>query len=167
MTAHLNDEELAHWVLGDRDADAEHHLAHCGACRETVEHVNTYIGNHRDAVLSASERPQIFWAKQTRAIDERLCECRPMPLLRWAYAVTMILVLCATFLVTRIPHPQQRGVTSDSADEVLLLQVENDVAREYPIALAPAALIADERDGVLSTSDETSFNHAIHKEQDR
>ena len=129
MTAHLNDERLAQWVLGDHDADAAHHLAHCDACRASVVEVGTYIGNYRDAVLSGSDRAQIFWAKQRRAVHERLRERRLIPVLRWAYAATMVLVLCAAFLVTRMPRPQRQVVTPDSADDVLLQQIENDVAR--------------------------------------
>jgi hypothetical protein len=166
MTAHLNDEQLAQWMLGDLDPGAARHLTHCGACRASVDDVGARIGNYRDAVLSHSGRGQSFWTMQALAIHERVRARRFTPVLRRAYAATAILVLCAAFLVTRMPRPHQQAVTNDSADDVLLQQVENDVAREYPIALAPAALIAEERDGAIAANS-TKFNNVTHKEQDR
>jgi hypothetical protein len=167
MTAHINDEQLAQWMLGDHDPDAAHHLAHCDACRTSIDDMETRIGNYRDAVLSYSGRGQIFWTRQELAIYERVRARRFTPVLRWAYAATAILVLCAAFLVTRMPRPHQQVVINDSADDVLLQQVENDMAREYPIALAPAALIAEERDGALANGGTSSLNNATHREQDR
>jgi hypothetical protein len=167
MTVHFNDEQLAQWMLGDHDPDAAHHLAHCDACRASIDDMETRIGNYRDAVLSYSGRGQIFWTKQALAIQDRLRARRFGPQLRWAYAATMVLVLCAAFLVTQMPRPQQQVVTSNSADDVLLQQVENDAAREYPIALAPAALLAEERDSALATGGTSSLNQATHKEQDQ
>ena len=167
MTAHFNDEQLAQWMLGDYDPDAAHHLAYCDACRASIDDMETRIGNYRDAVLSYSGRGPIFWTRQALAIHERVRARRFTPVLRWAYSAMVILVLCAAFLVTRVPRPQQQIATSDSADDALLQQIENDVAREYPIALAPAALIAEERDGALAGGGTTSLNNATHKEQDR
>ena len=167
MTAHLNDEQLAQWMLGDHDPDAALHLAHCDACRASIDDMETRIGNYRDAVLSYSGRGPIFWTRQALAIHERVRARRFTPVLRWAYSAMVILVLCAAFLVTRVPRPQQQIATSDSADDALLQQIENDVAREYPIALAPAALIAEERDGALAGGGTTSLNNATHKEHDR
>ena len=166
MTAHLNDEQLAQWMLGDHDSETGRHLADCGVCRSSIDDVDRSIADYRNAILSETDRGQIFWTKQALAIRDRLRGRRFGPPLRWAYAATMALVLCAAFLVTEIPRPQQQLVTSNSADDVLLRQVENDVAREYPIALAPAALIAEEQDGALSARNTTSVN-AIDKEQVR
>jgi hypothetical protein len=167
MTAHFNDEQLAQWMLGNHDPDAARHLAYCDACRASIDDLETHIGNYRDAVLSDSGRGQIFWTRQELAIHERVRARRSTPVLRWAYAATVILVLCAAFLVARVQRPQQQVVTSNSADDVLLQQVENDLAREYPMALAPAALIAEERDGALARGGTSTSNQSIQKEQDR
>jgi hypothetical protein len=166
MTAHFNDEQLAQWMLGDRDPDAALHLAHCDACRASIDDMEKRISNYRDAILSYSDRGQIFWTKQALAIHQRVRERRFFPPLRWAYVAITVLVLCAALLVTRVPRPQPQ-VTKNFDDDVLLQQVENDVAREYPIALAPAALIAEERDGALASGGTSSLNNATHKEQDR
>ena len=167
MTAHLNDEQLAQWMLGDHDSEAAHHLTHCYACRASIEELDRSISDYRDTIVSETDRGQIFWTKQALAIQDRLRARRYGPALRWAYAATMILVLCGAFLVTQVLRPQQQAVTSNSADDVLLQQVENDAAREYPIALAPAALLAEERDSALATGGTFSSNNATHKEQDQ
>jgi hypothetical protein len=166
MTAHLNDEQLAQWMLGDHDPEAAHHLTQCDACRASIDELECSIRDYRDSIVSEAERGQIFWTKQGLAIRDRVRARRFGPPLRWAYAATMALVLGAALLVIQTPRPQQPVVTSNSADDALLQQVENDVARQYPIALAPAALIAEERDGAVSANNTTSVN-AIDKEQDR
>ena len=167
MNAHLQDQQLADWILGTRDPEAAHHVAHCEACRTSIDDLDSYISDYRDTIASETDREQIFWTQQAMAIHDRLRARRFTPVLRWAYAAIIVLVLCAAFLVTRVPRPRQQVVTGNSSDDVLLQQVENDVAREYPIALAPAALIAEERDGALAAGGTSSVNNATHKEQDR
>lgn len=167
MNAHLQDQQLADWILGTRDPEAARHVTHCDACRTSIDDLDSYISDYRDTIASETDRDQIFWSQQATAIHNRLGARRFTPVLRWACATMMMLVVSAMFLVTRMPLPQQQVATSDSADDVLLQQVENDVAREYPIALAPAALIAEERDGALASGGTTSLNNATHKEQDR
>ena len=167
MTAHLNDEQLAQWMLGDHDPEAVQHLAQCDACRTSIDDLESSISDYRDTIASETDRGQIFWTRQALAIQDRLRARRFAPPLRWACAAIIVLVLCAAFLVTRMPRPPQQAATSNSADDVLLQQVENDVVREYPIALAPAALLAEERDSALATGGTSSLNQATHKEQDR
>jgi hypothetical protein len=167
MNAHLQDQQLADWILGTRDPDAAHHVAHCDACRASINDLDSCISDYRDNIASETDREPIFWTKQARAIHDRLRARRFTPALRWAYATLIMLVVSAMFLVTRMPRPHQPAATSDSADDVLLQQIENDVAREYPIALAPAALIAEERDGALASGGTSSLNNATHKEEDR
>jgi hypothetical protein len=167
MNAHLQDQQLADWILGTRNPESARHVAHCDACCALVDDIDSYIRDYRDSIASKTDREQIFWTQQARAIHDRLRARRFTPVRRWAYATMMMLVVSAMFLVTRMPRPHQPVATSDSADDVLLQQIENDVAREYPIALAPAALIAEERDGALASVGTSSLNNATHKEQDR
>ena len=167
MTAHLQDQQLADWILGTHDPKAARHVTHCDACRAAIDELDSHISDYRGIIASGTDCDQVFWSKQARSIHERLRARRITPLLRWACATMMMLVVCAVFLVARMPRLHQQVATSDSADEVLLQQVENDVARKYPMALAPAALIAVERDGALAGNGTTSLNNAPHKEQDR
>jgi hypothetical protein len=167
MNAHLHDQQLVDWILGTREPEAARHVSRCDACRAEIDGLDTYISDYRHGIASETDREPVFWTQQARAIHDRLRVRRFTPVLRWAYATIMVLVLSAMFLVTRMPPPRQPVVTSDPADDVLLQQIENDVAREYPIALAPAALIAEERDGALAGGGRSSLNNATNKEQDR
>ena len=69
----------------------------------------------------------------------------------------MVLVVSAAFLLTR-PQPVQHA-NNDAADDVLLQQVQSDLGRDYPAALAPAVLIDEERNSALSASAERSSKH--------
>jgi hypothetical protein len=69
----------------------------------------------------------------------------------------MVLVVSAAFLLTR-PQPVQRA-NDDAADDVLLQQVQSDIERDYPAALAPAVLIDEERNSALSAGAGQSSNH--------
>jgi hypothetical protein len=61
----------------------------------------------------------------------------------------MVMVLITVVFLTRRPNtPQNYG--SEDADKALLQEVQGDLAREVPKALAPAALIAEERNAILT-----------------
>jgi hypothetical protein len=47
---------------------------------------------------------------------------------------------------------------NDAADDVLLQQVQSDIERDYPAALAPAVLIDEERNSALSASAKRNSN---------
>ena len=47
---------------------------------------------------------------------------------------------------------------NDAADDVLLQQVQSDIGRDYPAALAPAVLIDEERNSALSAGAKQSSN---------
>jgi len=61
----------------------------------------------------------------------------------------MVMVLITAIFLTRPPNPPQNKATED-ADKVLLQEVQRDLGREFPEALAPAVLIAQERNEILS-----------------
>jgi hypothetical protein len=69
----------------------------------------------------------------------------------------MVLVVSAALLLTRAPQPVQQA-NNDAADDVLLQQVQSDIERNYPAALAPAVLINEERNSALSASAKRSSN---------
>jgi hypothetical protein len=62
----------------------------------------------------------------------------------------MAMVLIAAIFLTRTPNPLQNTTTEDT-DKVLLQEVQGDLAREVPEALAPAVLIAQERNEILTS----------------
>ena len=126
-------------------------------CRAEAEGVRTAISDCRELVQQAAERDEIFWARQRLAIRQRLARHHFVPHVRWVATAAMVLVVSAAFLLTR-PQPVQRA-NNDATDDVLLQQVQSDLGRDYPAALAPAVLIDEERNSALSASAKRSSNH--------
>ncbi len=167
MNAHLDDSQFAQWILGERTPEAARHLAECDACRAGIENTNAYLQEYRKAVLSLGAQNPGFWTRQRQAVREGIRPRRRAAVLRWAYAATMVLIVFAAFLLTRVSPSQTHAIGSNVADDVLLQEIENDINRDYPAALAPAALLAEERNAALAAAGEASSNSATHKEQDR
>ena len=129
----------------------------CDACRAEAEGVRTAISDCRELAQQAAEHDEIFWARQRLAIRQRLARHRFVPHLRWVATAAMVLVVSAALLLTRAPQPVQQA-NNDAADDVLLQQVQSDLGRDYPAALAPAVLIDEERNSALSASAKQSSN---------
>jgi hypothetical protein len=72
---------------------------------------------------------------------------------RWAIPIpAAALVLVMTMVMMKSPAPKAPPVQSnDARDEALLLQIQNDSYRQVPAALAPAGLLVEERNRVLSS----------------
>jgi hypothetical protein len=158
MNAHFNEQQFGELVLGTSNAEIAEHIETCDVCRAEAEGVRTAISAHRELAQQAAERDEIFWARQRLAIRQRLARHRFVPHVRWVATAAMVLVVSVALLLTRTPQPVQPA-TNDAADDVLLQQVQSDLGRDYPAALAPAVLIDEERNSVLSASSEQSSNH--------
>jgi hypothetical protein len=156
MNAHLNEKQFGELMLGIGNAEIAGHVEACDVCRVEAEGVLAAISGCRELAEQAAERDEIFWARQRLAIRQRLARHRFVPHVRWVAMAAMVLVVAAAFLLTR-PQPAQRA-NHDAADEVLLQQVQSDLGRDYPSALAPAVLIDEERNSVLSASAKQSSN---------
>ncbi|MGA3126248.1 MAG: hypothetical protein ABSD13_06005 [Candidatus Korobacteraceae bacterium] len=158
MSAHLNEQQFGDLILGTSNAAIAGHIEVCDVCRADAETVHIAISGCRDYVQQSAERDEIFWVNQRLAIKQRRERHHFAPYIRWFATAAMVLVVSAAFLVTRTPRPAQLANT-DEADNVLLQGVQSDVERDYPAALAPAVLIDEERNSVLSGSAEPSSNH--------
>ncbi len=158
MNAHLNEQQLGELVLGFGNAETAGHIEACDVCRAEAEGVRTAILAHRELVWKGEEHDEIFWARQRLAIRQRLACHRFVPHVRWVATAAMVLVVSAALLLTRTPQPVQQA-NNDAADDVLLQQVQTDIERDYPAALAPAVLINEERNSALSASAKRSSNH--------
>ena len=90
-------------------------------------------------------------------IRQRLARHHFAPYVRWVATAAMVLVVSAALLLTRAPQPAQQA-NNDAADDVLLQQVQSDLGRDYPAALAPAVLIDVERNSALSASAKQNSN---------
>ena len=148
MNNHLSEDQMTEWVLGTRDEYVLRHLETCQACSVEVEELRSTISSFRDAIHATAQSDQSFWRDQQLALRERVSERDWYPL-HWAWAVVMVIVLITAIFLTRTPNTRQ-NYASDDADNALLQEVQGDLAREVPEALAPAVLIAQERNEVLT-----------------
>ncbi len=157
MNAHLNEQQFGALILGTGSGEIAAHIDKCDACLAEVEHVRTAISAGGELVRQAAERDEIFWTRQRLAIRQRVASHHFVPYVRWVATAAMVLVVSAAFLLTR-PQPVQHA-NNDAADDVFLQQVQSDLGRDYPAALAPAVLIDEERNSALSASAERSSKH--------
>jgi len=158
MSTHLNEHQFGDLILGTSNTATAGHIEVCDVCRAEAETVRLAISRYRESVRQSAERDEIFWVRQRLAIKQRRARLHCAPYIRWFATAAMVLVVSTAFLVTRTPRPAQLANT-DEADNVLLQGVQSDVERDYPAALAPAVLIDEERNSVLSASAEPSSNH--------
>jgi hypothetical protein len=114
----------------------------------------------RDLVRTAAERPDFFWKRQHNIIMASMKKpvraAKHRPALLWA-PIALTLIMCLFFFVenSRAPTPDFAA----GADQELLVGIERALSRDYPEALAPAAVI----DGVI----ERTSNTAIDENQSR
>ena len=73
-------------------------------------------------------------------------------MLRWAVTAVMAVILVGAAMLIHVPRHTEQANNNDAADDALLLAVNNDIQRDYPKALAPAVIINDERNLVLSNN---------------
>jgi hypothetical protein len=143
---HLSNEELADLVI---ESDRQ-------ALRQTFEALPGWA-------RAATERDEEFWQNQRTAVWSRISSAeersaRRLPILAWALAGVMIAV--SGWLLNRplvVPPPQEVRVASDHE---LLMEVERVVQIDGPLALEPAALLAEEM-----VQDLPAKNSSSHKKE--
>jgi len=148
MKPHLSEQEMAEWLLGS-STEAERHFRDCPDCYAEAEALRARIRLGRQWVNTKADRTEVFWARQRRLIQERIAHRQSVCFLRRAVLAAAAVLLCAALLLTRSPQPPVLA-GDDAADNALLQQVESDVARDYPSALAPAVLLRQERSAALA-----------------
>ena len=99
--------------------------------------------------------PERFWRKQRIGIQAAIAT-RPAPRPRTALAFgTALLVLIGALLVkdsANTHNSQSARDIENSSDEQLLLKVEYTLENDVPVALEPAALLAEEMQGNRTSS---------------
>ena len=153
MNNHLSEDQITEWVLGTRDDFVSRHLETCRACSVAAEELRSTISCFRDSIHAAAQRDDTSWRKQQLAIREH-ASTRDWYPLHWAWVVAVAMVLITAIFLARTPNPPQNKDREDT-DRVLLQEVQGDLAREVPEALAPAVLIAEERNEILTNKEQT------------
>ena len=148
MNNHLSEDQITEWALGARDELVIRHLETCKACSVEAEELLGALSGFRNSVRAVAEREESFWGRQQLAVRERISGRDWYPL-HWAWAAAMVMVLIVAIFLTRTPKPPQ-NYASEDADKALLQEVQGDLGRGVPQALAPAVLIAEERNAILT-----------------
>ena len=149
MNNHLSREQVTEWVSGTNGEDMRQHLDACELCRAEVEGFEKTLARFRDSVHAMAQRDDQYWRRQQFTIRGRLAAGRWSFSGYWVWATAVLVVLVVALLLIRSPKIPRYGAT-EAADEILLQEVQGDIAREFPEALAPAVLIAEERNEILT-----------------
>ena len=148
MNNHLNEDQITEWVIGTNKEFILRHIEICPVCSAQAGELRSALAGFRNAIHDTAQRDERFWRTQQLAFRERASAREWYPL-HWAWVVVMVMVLIAAIFLTRTPNPS-RNYPSEDADYALLQAVQGDLGRGVPQALAPAVLIAEERNEILT-----------------
>ena len=153
MEGHLTGEQISKIVV-EGNGESARHLESCEGCRAQAEELAGALAGFGAAVRGQGEREEWHWTRQRALIRERLMTEKPATP-RWAWipagGVVAALLLAVALLLSRGPRTPA-PITSDVADNNLLMEVQSDTQREDPAALAPVILINNERNEILTTT---------------
>ena len=149
MGSHLSRDQITECMVSGNQEAVAGHLETCDACRAEVDELQRTLACFRDSIHAAAQRDDGLWRKQRLTLSERLSTKRWFPSIPWNWAAAAVLVLIAGVVLTRSPNPPQRPAREE-ADDALLREVQMDLGRGFPEALAPAVLIAEERNEILT-----------------
>jgi anti-sigma factor RsiW len=146
MNRHLNHQEMAELLSSSSIADAAvaRHIYECERCAAEFNSMKASIGALREHLHAASLAP-----RRNRAnAPSRVSSWR----LRPAYAAATLLLLLALLALPRLVNHGAQAPGTDAqtlADNALLSQLETDLSRRGPAALAPASVLpaAERNDG--------------------
>ena len=162
MNSHLSHDQIAKWIAGEDTEVSGLHLATCDACRGEVEEWERDLSCFRESNHAASQKKDVYWRMQQIAISERLPGKHWLPAFHWIWATAAVAALAAALLLTR-PQKSSQRPAKEEADEALLQQIQSDLGRQFPKALAPAVLITKERNKILTSKDIQQTNSQIYE----
>jgi hypothetical protein len=144
LTRQLSNEELSEMIF---DSDQRH-------LGRTLEALPEWA-------RTAADRPDAFWERQQAEIRKRIAgapqRSSTQTVTAWAGAFAMVLL--AVFLLSDSPAPRPSRTQNDP-DQALLVAVEQTVQSGVPLALEPAAMLAEE-----INSYPISMSHRVSKEK--
>ena len=148
MKGHLSDEQWAAAVLDEKDAATAQHLSECPGCRAELISAAAAVDAARTHTREITELPEAFWRKQREAVHARVERRDIAPSWkRWVWVTaTIMLILCASIMLSHNSTPSVQSVASTDADDELLLSVQQAIQSDLPHALRPAALLTSEID---------------------
>lgn len=154
MKGHLSNEELASQLLGEFDGAREQHLESCSECRAEIERLGKSLRVFKTWVheQAALREPTVNVFEVTQ-FDMKSKRNGDAPLSRWMRVAALAALIIFALLLMRPTQvqPVQNAeiVPQPDADDALLIEVQNDLEREVPHALAPAVMLTAERNRMI------------------
>ncbi len=161
---HCNEDAITAYLLGMADREDANHVDACLDCYARVERARIEMEQLRAATQNLASRPEQFWDRQRRAIMERVTPAQRTPFRRWLWVPGAVLGLLAlVFLLHLLPilHPHAAPVEhariqspqqQPDADDLLLVEIQNDLQRPVPRALEPATLLVQARNNIAQSN---------------
>lgn len=174
---HLGDEQLAQWLAGEADEHTQAHLHSCEQCRTEATALRDGLSRYSIALRQHTSRAE----GAHLAHDFNASKALALHRLRWAAAGVLALALAAPtawMIGSRPPatasHPATAAVLAPGSapqqnasrpspspattelaaqitDDQLLEEVNNDLSREVPQALAPVSVITTARNEAVTS----------------
>jgi hypothetical protein len=101
----------------------------------------------RESHNIAAEKPAFYWKRQHNAILAKLDAPAVAPALKFRFAYLCVPAVAVVFLCLYFFPENGKAPSPDLAagyDQDLLVEVDRALSRNYPLALKPAALLAQE-----------------------
>lgn len=135
MSEHLSPRQIDEWIVNPsnaRPADVEEHLQSCQACAAEVARVAEPLALFASAVRN--------WGEEQMGPVH--ATWRATPAHRWGWRVG--LAIATLWLLIAVPVYRHRQATEQAAltaaqDEMLLRQVEREIAQSVPAPMEPLA----------------------------
>jgi hypothetical protein len=145
---HLNADQLAAWLAGDRSAEAAAHLHSCAACQSQVASFESAVSNFRSGLTTIAESPHPA-TLQTSKTSRSPSWFRPVfsPGYGWAVAAVLVAVLAVVpFYKTGGNSPQPPRTPpiaiAEVSDTALFEQMDAQLARSVPRSMEPLAALS-------------------------
>ena len=150
MNGHWSDEQMIAWTLGERNVAMAEHLAACEACRRELAELQGALAAYRGDVQGAAAGDDSRWLRIRAGVAARANE--PSHGLRWALSGGLALLALSSGLLVAPPqrHPSPVAHKVEMSDEQLLNEIQDDLSRSAPEALAPAETLQQERAALLA-----------------
>ena len=132
MSRHLSSQQIDSWMAGDRPRDVERHLRDCAICDAEVREIESQLTLLRGAVRSWGVEENVPQAEKRH--DRRAVGWR------WRTAVAAAALFAAVAVPVYRSETRREQLRRQSAqDELLLRQVEAQIARPVPTPMEPLA----------------------------
>ena len=161
MTQHWTDEQMTAWTLGERNVEMAEHLAACGDCRRELAQLQESLAAFRGNVQQAASADEYRWTRIRHGVASGATERSHG--LRWAFTTAVALVALSVGLLQvhhqrPVPRVGDNTPKVEMSDEQLLSEINDDLSRSAPEAMAPVESLQQERASLLAQANQTEAN---------